>query len=100
MLMAWNPRVSPEDHSTLLKSGCEFNGLQCLPARSAVFQERTEAGEFIFVVEFENEDGSLFVRGPCCGADETDMPSERQFLFPVKRIEGQFRVMDLPVYVP
>jgi hypothetical protein len=48
-----------------------------------------------------SSDGSLFVLGPCCGANETEMPPVSQFEYKVTRdASGQFVVMDLPPYVP
>ena len=95
-----NPDVDPDDHSTLWERGCTQNGLQCLTVRSATLKEQGDEG-FVFTVEFNNPDGSLFVLGPCCGASETEMPPVSQFEFRVeKSAEGDYLVMDLPVYVP
>jgi len=59
------------------------------------------AAEYHFTVEFGNEGESLFVRGPCCGANATDMPPQSQFDYRVVRdCKGKFLVLDLPVYVP
>jgi hypothetical protein len=56
---------------------------------------------FEYLVEFLNEDGSLFVRGPCCGGNATDDPPESSFLFTVvEDSQGKFLVMELPPYVP
>jgi hypothetical protein len=53
------------------------------------------------MVEFAMPNGEPFVRGPCCGASETEMPPESEFLFAVVQSEdGEYRVQDLPVYVP
>lgn len=99
-MIDWNPDVDPNDHQTLWKNACTMNGLQCLKVRSATLRAE-KANEFVFTVEFSNPDGSLFVRGPCCGATETEMPSVSQFDYTVlKDAEGQFKVVDLPVYVP
>jgi hypothetical protein len=65
-----------------------------------VFQRMHGSVELRFVVEFENEDGTLFVRGPCCGETEAEMPSQSRFPYAVQRIDGEFQVMNLPVYVP
>jgi Tol biopolymer transport system component len=100
MLMESNPTLHPKDHTTLLKHACEINGLQCLQVHDAVIQEQKTPHEFQFIVEFEYDDGSLFVSGACCGATETDMPPVQQFPYTVKRFNDQFRVMELPVYVP
>jgi hypothetical protein len=97
-----NPTLDPQDHAALLRNACTINGLQCLRVRSARLQEDAVSGaEFRFLVEFSMPDGERFVRGPCCGASETDMPPESEFSFAVVRSEdGAYRVQDLPVYVP
>ena len=56
--------------------------------------------DFRFTVELQNPDGSLFVLGPCCGADPDTEPPWTQFDFLVKRTDSGFLVQDLPVYVP
>ncbi len=56
---------------------------------------------YIFQVEFSNLDGSLFVLGPCCGANETEMPPVSQFEYTVSRnADHRFVVMNTPPYVP
>ena len=77
-----------------------MNGLKCLSIRTIVCEEEVSPTEFRFTVEFTNYDGSLFVLGPCCGATETEMPPQTQFVYTVKRVEDRFLVQDLPVYVP
>jgi len=51
-------------------------------------------------VEFVWLDGTLFKLGPCCGATEAEMPPVWQFPYTVKKIDGQFKVMEGPVYIP
>jgi hypothetical protein len=101
-LIESNPGLDHEDHAALLRNACTVNGFQCLRVRSAHLQERASSGaEFQFMVEFSTPEGELFVRGPCCGASETDMPSQSEFTFFVARSEdGVYRVQELPVYVP
>jgi hypothetical protein len=95
-----NPGVDPSDHVKLLENACEINGHQCLLARKVTLKS-VQGDTHIFQVEFNNPDGSLFVRGPCCGANETDMPPESQFEYEVTRTaQGKFVIMDLPPYVP
>lgn len=99
-LTGMNPDIDPGDLVALWEAGCQFNGLRCLPVRSAALKEQS-GDTFIFTVEFSNPDGSLFVLGPCCGATETEMPSVSQFEFTVQKTpQGQFKVLTLPVYVP
>jgi hypothetical protein len=97
-----NPTLDPQDHAALWRNACTANGFQCLRVRSARLQGEVASGAQVrFLVEFSTPDGERFVRGPCCGASETDMPPESAFLFAVVRSEdGAYRVQDLPVYVP
>jgi len=99
-LTGWNPDLDPSDHAGLWERGCTMNGLQCLGVREIVATERTADGSYRFTVQFESPDGSLFVRGPCCGATEEEMPSESEFVFTVVRQGEGFVVLELPVYVP
>lgn len=100
-LAAFNPDVDPSDVATLWQYGCQVNGLQCLPTRSISFVEESPERTFIFKVEFNTPDGSLFIRQPCCGEDVTNVSPTSSFEYHVTKAEdGKFRVQDLPVYVP
>ena len=99
-LQIFNTEADPADHAALWSWSCENAGLQCLKVRTATFKT-LQGDTYIFQVEFNNPDGSLFVLGPCCGSDETEMPPVSQFDYHVSRnTDGKFRVMDLPPYVP
>jgi hypothetical protein len=99
-LLLSNPEADPTDHALLWTAACERAGLQCLKVRTATFKI-LQGDTYVFQVEFSNPDGSLFVLGPCCGADETEMPPVSQFEYRVSRAEdGTFRVLDLPPYTP
>jgi hypothetical protein len=95
-----NPMVERSDHAKLLANACEINGYQCLLVRTATFRSLL-GSTYIFQVEFNNADGTLFVRGSCCGANETDMPPVSQFEYRISMTApGKFIVMDLPPYIP
>jgi hypothetical protein len=99
-LQVFNTQIDPADHVALWTWACDNQLLQCLEVRSATFKEM-RGDSYIFQVEFSNPDGSLFVLGPCCGANETEMPPVSQFEFPVSRNSaGRFVVMNTPPYVP
>lgn len=99
-LQVFNPEADSADHAALWSWACENAGLQCLKVRAAALKN-LQGDTYIFQVEFTNTDGSLFVLGPCCGADETEMPPVSQFEYRVTRDnDGKFKVMDLPPYVP
>jgi len=100
IMQTWNPDTNPTDYASLWQRACDQNGLRCLEVRTVTL-EKQEGDTFIFQVEFSNPDGSLFVRGPCCGASETEMPPESKFEYKVlKNIDDKFLVMDIPPYVP
>jgi hypothetical protein len=99
-LAVFNPEIDPNDHLALWAWACDNQLLQCLQVRSATFQQLV-GDSYIFQVEFSNADGSLFVLGPCCGANETEMPPVSQFEYTVSRTsDGQFVVLNTPPYVP
>ena len=99
-LQVFNPEIDPDDHLALWTWACDNQLLQCLEVRSATFKE-LRGDSYVFQVEFNNPDGSLFVRGPCCGADETEMPPVSRFEFMVSRnADGRYVVMNTPPYVP
>lgn len=99
-LQVFNPEVDPADRVALWSWACDNRLLQCLEVRSVEF-DYASGDSYIFQVEFSKPDGSLFVRGPCCGADETEMPPVSQFEFRVRRnADGSFAVLDTPPYVP
>jgi hypothetical protein len=96
-----NPLLDPRDQAALLKNACEINGYQCLLAGNVISQPSQSPYHTQFLVEFSNPDGSLFVRGPCCGASEEDMPSQSQFPYDVMlSCGGEYSVTELPPYVP
>ena len=99
-LKVFNPEIDPNDPAALWRWSCDHQLLQCLEVRSVTFEQLVEDA-YIFQVEFNNPDGSLFVLGPCCGATETEMPPVSQFQFTVIRnADGRFVVMNTPPYVP
>lgn len=99
-LQVFNTEIDPTDHVALWAWACDNQLLQCLEVRSAPFKE-LRGDTYIFQVEFNNPDGSLFVLGPCCGATETEMPPVSQFEYIVSRnAEHRYVVMTTPPYVP
>jgi hypothetical protein len=99
-LKIFSSDTDPADHTKLWANACQLAGLQCLKVRSATFKN-LQGNTYLFQVEFSNPDGSLFVLGPCCGSNATDMPPVSQYEYHVTRnANGKFVVMELPPYVP
>lgn len=95
-----NPGMDPQDKTAIWQVACEINGFLCLPIGSALPDSHPSPGEFVFTVNFL-KNGDWYVRGPCCGADIADMPPQSQFTYTVMKDEtGEYRVMELPVWVP
>jgi hypothetical protein len=96
-----NPNLDPIDHIGLLRNACTINGAECLELKSFALKNDPASNEFDFKVEFMNEDGSIFVLGPCCGGNETDTPPQSVFPFTViKKDTGDFVVIEMPPYMP
>ena len=94
-----NTLIDPTDYAALWKNACKVNGFQCLNVGSIGPKGKTATGEFIFLVEFIDEQGNTFQREPCCG--ESGSSTQSAFEYRVKKTQGgQFKVMDMPVYVP
>src|SRR5687768_15970944 len=68
-LQVFHPEIDPNDPVALWTWVCENQLLQCLEVRSTTFKELV-GDSYVFQVKFTNPDGSLFVLGPCCGANE------------------------------
>lgn len=100
-LQAYNPELDPEDQVALLKAGCEINGLVCLEVRQVISIQNSSPDSYILEVELATTDGSAFVLGPCCGADDDTMPPQSSFLVEVHcQPAGTCLVVNLPPYVP
>ena len=99
-LQEWNPNVDKNDYARLLENGCTMNGLHCLKVSSILENKIVSPTEFTFKIQFLNEDGTIFKRGPCCGATEKEMPTKMNFDFTVKKIGDSFKVTTQPVYTP
>jgi hypothetical protein len=94
-----NPTVDPEDKAALLEAGCTYQ-YRCLQIKDVVQADQVSQTEFNFIVQFENPDGSLFMLGPCCGADETEMPPQSEFKYGVIKMDDHFLVVGELLYVP
>ena len=96
-----NPGTDSNDHTTLLENACTLNGMQCLQAKIIGLEEEFPNEKYVFLVEFLDHNGTLFMLGPCCGDDEASSPPQSVFLFTViKTDQNKFTVMDMPPYAP
>lgn len=100
-LTYFNPTIEPDDQVALLRAACEINGFMCLPILDSTLVETHNEQDFVYEVTFTNPDGSLFVLGPCCGADEETMPPVSEFNVQVRcENETSCQVLDLLPWAP
>jgi hypothetical protein len=99
VLHEWNPTVDPADHELLFWYACNVNGVVCLQIKEIVW-EHQDGDDVTLTVEFQHNNGELFVLGPCCEANDEDNPAQSQFDFTMRKVDGRYRVLDLPVYTP
>ena len=95
-----NPGIVSGDPVPLWRNACTMNGFQCLKVKRIVKTKRISDTEYHFTIEFKTTDGNLFILGPCCGETESDQPGISQFIITVRKVDGGYKVMDLPPYVP
>ena len=74
--------------------------LWCLPLAEIGQVEVVSEDEYLFYTVFVNPDGTRFEMGACCGGDPAALPPVWQFAFPVKRIDGVWKVMRAPLFTP
>jgi hypothetical protein len=90
-----NPLLDPSDHAALLRNACTINGAACLEVL-AIESAPDDEGTFVFKVQFQQEDGSLFVLDPCINSG-SGSPSVSTFLF---HVSPDLLVLDMPPYLP
>ena len=99
-LAYFNPGIDPNNHAALFEAACTVNGMVCLPVMNVVDEAQISGADFRITVELQDADGRQFVFGPCCGADPEEEPPQTQFLYSVNNVDGNFQVMEPPLYVP
>ena len=77
---------------------CEV--LWCLPVAEITTVQQVSADEFIFDTTFMHPNGARFEIGACCGGDPASSPPIWQFAYPVKKIDGVWKVMRPPEFTP
>jgi hypothetical protein len=94
--------VEPEVADSLSTTG--FLARMCggmlvcdLTLREVLRAEVGEGGDVLLEVELARPDGTRFELGPCCGEEG---PPTTAFTYHLQRTGGEFRVMELPIYVP
>jgi hypothetical protein len=98
MLISWNEDISSPTIPLLLKRYCEQNGGICLSVNIVSSTTSTSTAEV--VIQFIQQDGTVFVFESCCGADEKDTLTIDTFTYQLQYIQDGWRVTSLPPYRP
>lgn len=77
---------------------CGF--LWCLPVSEITNMEQVSENKYIFYTVFMQPDGTRFEIGACCGGDPAATPPVWQFAYPVQKIDGVWKVMRAPLFIP
>jgi hypothetical protein len=72
----------------------------CLPAATISEVKQTGAEEYTYYVEFLWNDGTIYQYGPCCGGNPAETPPVWQFAYLVKKIDGEWKVLRTPLWLP
>lgn len=99
-LIDWNPADIASQKEKLWQNGCEINGLHCLKIKNILNYQNIGENKYRFLVQFANNDGSVFIRRPYCGASEKDQPSTSRFDQEVIRQDNKYYVVSQPIYTP
>lgn len=84
-----NPDVNPNNRAKLFERYCTANGGLCLIPEGMVFKQTDLSDESKFAVSFVTRDFK-----------SVQLAGKSQFEFRVKRVDSDFKVLDLPPYVP
>jgi len=97
----YNPEIDPANFVELMEAACSLNGFNCLKVKHSSLHQQVSDREFIFIVEFQQADGSLFSLGPCCGEPTSGETDQNQFLYTVTKFtQTGYQVKEMPPYSP
>ncbi|MFC1721928.1 hypothetical protein ACFL0Z_03370 [Patescibacteria group bacterium] len=85
----------PTDHGEILKLYCE--SFETCLAVKVLQATKIDDNTYQFEVNFLNADGTTYEMGPCCGATG---PPNSTFVYYVKYIDGDWKVITAPAYHP
>ena len=100
-LLEFNPGIPQDDQAALFESACQTNGYLCDLQLGEILRSNRVSDQAVqFTVTLNQLDGSPFELGPCCGDEQISESPLREFVYTVAWQDGQFQVLELPVYSP
>lgn len=98
VLASFSDGADTNDRVRLLEDYCSATGT-CMRIK-VLSSERLDNEVYRFVIQFMTAGGTLFELGPCCGAEDEELPSQKEFEYDVKKVGGSFKVITPPLYRP
>lgn len=86
MLRSNNPEVAPDDYQTLLKRYMELHGGTVVKIDKILKKTNVSEDEYVYELTFLSSDNKPFRNG-------------LHYTYTVKKINGQFKVLELPPYL-
>ncbi|MEJ8548556.1 hypothetical protein [Brevibacillus borstelensis] len=86
-LIGYNPSVPQDDYAKLMEEYCTVNGGNIVKIDKIIEKTKVTDDEYIYKLSFLYPDNTSFENG-------------KQIEYTVKNIDGSFKVMDLPPYIP
>lgn len=92
-------RQEGEDDAIFWERVCHI--YMCAPVIAVSDGDKVASDEYLFYVEFMDDMfGGRYETGACCGGSPARFPPVWQFPFQVKKIKGQWKVMNPPLWRP
>jgi len=87
LLQGYNPQIDSNDHAALFKAYIEINGGQLVKIDSIIKNKEIRMNEeYSFELTFIDKEGNSFREGMV-------------YMYSVNKIDGQYKVMELPPYL-
>ncbi|MFH1769829.1 MAG: hypothetical protein ABH833_04155 [Parcubacteria group bacterium] len=98
-MKAFAPLEHRDNKAKVLESYC--HDLNCFLSVEVLTIRKEDPDLYVLSVQFRKDDGSILEIGPCCGMQvEEDYIPTSEFTFGVKEIDGEWKVVTAPIYIP
>lgn len=93
-LRGFLPEIDLADKKGIINNYVKQGIMPRISLNEILEQKEVNEDEYVFVVNFINEDGTPFI------TREADTIRDKEFTYTLKRVDGKFKVMELPPYQP
>jgi hypothetical protein len=97
-LDGYDPREAEEDLAVYWDHTCDQH--LCLPVAEITASTIVSEDELLLEAVFMWDDGRRLEIGACCGGNPAEFPPVWRFRYPVMLVQGQWKVMRGPLFIP